>query len=58
MSKKKKINKKHEEQYIAFLKKRLESKNYKNNVSKEEYKKTQEKYQKAKLRFRLLFNNI
>lgn len=42
------------EQYIEFLKKRLESNNYKNNVSEEEYKKTKEKYDKAKLRLKLL----
>lgn len=42
------------EQYIEFLRKRLDSKNYKANVSKEEYDKTKEKYDKAKLRFKLL----
>lgn len=42
------------EQYIEFLKKRLESKNYKANVSDEEYQKTKEKYDKAKLRLKLL----
>lgn len=41
-------------QYIEFLKKRLESKNYKNNVSKEEFDKTKEKYEKAKLRLKIL----
>ena len=30
-------------QYLEFLKKRLESKNYKNNVTPEEFAKTQEK---------------
>lgn len=39
--------------YIAFLKKRLESENYKNNVKAEEYEKTKEKYDKAKLRLKL-----
>ena len=43
-----------EEQYLAFLKKRLESKNYKSNVSKEEYDKTKAKYDKAKLKRRLM----
>ena len=42
------------EQYIAFLEKRVASKNYKNNVSKEEFQKTQEKLKKAKLRLRIL----
>ena len=42
------------EQYLEFLKKRLESKNYKANVSDEEYQKTKEKYDKAKLRLKLL----
>lgn len=42
------------EQYIEFLKKRLESKNYKANVTDEEYNKTKEKYDKAKLRLKLL----
>ena len=58
MHKKKKLSK--EEQhlnYIAFLKKRLDSDNYKKNVSKEEYKKTEEKYKKAKLISKLLYNN-
>lgn len=40
--------------YIAFLKKRLESKNYKANVSPEEYAKTKEKYDKEKSRLKLL----
>jgi len=43
-----------EEQYLVFLKKRLESKNYKSNVSREEYDKTKAKYDKAKLKMRLL----
>lgn len=34
---------KHEEKYLEFLKKRLDSKNYKNNVTAEEYNKTKEK---------------
>lgn len=57
MSKKKnKVDKKaQEEQYLVFLKKRLESKNYQANVSKEEYEKTKAKYEKAKVRFKLLY---
>ena len=42
------------EDYLEFLQKRLNSNNYKNNVSKEEYQKTKEKYDKAKLRLKLL----
>ena len=42
------------EEYLIFLKKRLDSVNYKANVSEEEYKKTKEKYDKAKLRLKLL----
>ena len=57
MTKKKKKPKviiKETEDYIVFLKKRLDSSNYKANVSKEEYDKTKEKYDKAKLRLKLL----
>lgn len=45
---------KQEQDYIAFLEKRLNSENYKKNVSKEEYAKTQEKLKKAKLVLRIL----
>jgi len=45
---------KHETDYVAFLKKRVESKNYKANVSKEEFEETLYKYQKAKLLLRML----
>ena len=34
---------KHSEEYLAFLKKRIESKNYKSNVSPEEFEKTKPK---------------
>lgn len=44
----------HEREYIAFLKKRLESKNYKKNSTPEEYAKTKEKYEKAKLKLKFL----
>lgn len=43
-----------ERQYVAFLKKRLESENYKANVSPEEYQKTKEKYEKAKFKLKTL----
>jgi flagellar biosynthesis chaperone FliJ len=42
------------EQYVAFLEKRLASKNYKANVSAEEFKQTQEKLSKARTRLKLL----
>jgi hypothetical protein len=42
------------ETYIEFLKKRLKSENYKNNVSEEEYKKETAKYEKAKLKLKFL----
>jgi hypothetical protein len=43
-----------EEDYVAFLEKRLASKNFRNNVSEEEVKKTEEKLKKARLKLRLL----
>jgi hypothetical protein len=45
---------KQEEDYITFLEKRLNSENYKKNVSKEEYLETQSKLKKAKLVLRML----
>ncbi len=42
------------EDYLVFLKKRLDSANYKANSSKEEYDETKAKYDKAKVRLRLL----
>ena len=52
---KKQIDKRaHEEQYVAFLRKRLESANFKANVSPEEYAKTKEKYEKAKFRLKMM----
>lgn len=45
---------KKEEEYVDFLRKRLDSENYKNNVSAEEYAKTKQKYDKAKFRLKLL----
>jgi hypothetical protein len=50
----KKPTRKEEEAYAAFLKKRLDSSNYKNSVSTEEYDKTKQKYEKVKLKLRLL----
>jgi len=45
---------KHEEEYIAFLERRLKSANFKKNVSLEEYEKTEQKLKKAKLVLRML----
>jgi hypothetical protein len=44
----------HKEEYLEFLRKRLQSKNYKENASKEEYKKTKAKYNKAKLKLKMM----
>jgi len=41
--------------FITFLEKRVQSKNYKANVSKEEYDKTVAKLKKARLKMRLGF---
>jgi BMFP domain-containing protein YqiC len=41
-------------QYVAFLEKRLASKNYKANVSAEEYQATKDKLSKARTRLKLL----
>lgn len=41
-------------QYIAFLEKRLASKNYQANVSQEEQDKEREKLKKARARLKLL----
>ncbi len=56
MAKKKntKSQKQQDEDYLAFLKKRLESKNFKAAVSEAEFKKTKEKFDKVKLKLRLL----
>lgn len=43
-----------EEKYVDFLRKRLESENFKANVSKEEYVLTQKKFDKAKLKLKFL----
>jgi hypothetical protein len=51
---KKKPTKADVEKYIAFLEKRLASKNYKANVSAEEYAKTKAKLDKERLKLKLL----
>lgn len=45
---------KHEEDYIVFLEKRLNSVHYKQVTNKEEYEKTQRNLKKAKLVLRML----
>lgn len=45
-----------EEEYVEFLKRRLNSDNYKANVDKEEYELTKKKYEKAKFKLRVLKN--
>lgn len=52
--KKKQNSFEHEEKYVEFLKKRLASDNFKANVSKEEYEKTKQKYDKAKLKLKMM----
>lgn len=42
------------EQYIAFLQKRIDSKNYKSNASPEEYARTKEKLDRERLKLKLL----
>jgi len=60
MSKKKKKSDsiEEEEKYVAFLRKRVQSDNYKSNVSKEEFDKTKAKYDKAKLKLKFLKEKI
>jgi hypothetical protein len=43
-----------EEAYVEFLKKRIQSKNYKDSVSSEEFEKEKRKYDKAKLKLKFL----
>jgi hypothetical protein len=43
-----------EQDYVDFLKKRLDSTNYKNNVNEEEYKDTKKKYDKAKFKLKMM----
>jgi len=41
-------------EYVDFLRKRVFSINFKENVSKEEYQKTLDKYDKAKLKLKFM----
>tara|TARA_B110000908_G_C9838993_1_gene264798 strand:- start:219 stop:401 length:183 start_codon:yes stop_codon:yes gene_type:complete len=43
-----------EEKYVEFLRKRVQSDNYKASVDQEEFNKTKAKYDKAKLKLRFL----
>lgn len=54
MSNKKKNDLIQLEEYVIFLKKRIESKNYKANVTPEEFEKTKIKYDRAKFRLKVL----
>ena len=45
---------KKEKEYVEFLRKRLNSDNYKKNISAEEYEKTKVKFDKAKFRLKIL----
>lgn len=47
--------KKQREDYIQFLQKRVDSKNYINAVSVTEYEKTKKKLASEKLRYKLLY---
>jgi hypothetical protein len=47
----------HEEEYVEFLRKRIQSKNYKSSVSPEEYEREKQKYDKAKLKLKFLKEN-
>jgi phospholipid N-methyltransferase len=44
----------HEEQYVAFLKRRLESENFLANATQEEIELTKQKYDKAKFKLKML----
>lgn len=47
----------HEINYISFLKKQLDSNNYKKNISTEQYEKTEQKYKNSKFRLKILLSN-
>ena len=44
----------HEKKYVQFLKTRIESENFKANVSEEEFNTTVAKYKKAKFKLKML----
>lgn len=43
-----------EKNYVSFLKKRLESENFKKAVTDEQFQKEKKKYDKAKLKLKLM----
>lgn len=47
---------KHEADYVEFLKTRLASEHFRQNATPEEIEKTKKKYDKAKLKLKLLGN--
>ena len=47
----------HEMEYVDFLRKRLDSDNFKKNVTEEEYELTKKKLDKAKLRLKFLLDD-
>lgn len=53
-SKKNQPTTKQRQDYITFLEKRINSKNYKNNVSAAEFEKTKEKLDKERLKLKLV----
>ncbi len=53
-----KIDVEHEEKYVEFLRKRLSSANFKNNVDKNEYMLTKRKYDKAKLKLKMMKEGV
>lgn len=44
----------HEKKYVEFLRVRLESENYKEAATPEEYALTQQKYEKAKFKLKMM----
>ena len=54
MAKKQKVTLQQRQEYLLFLEKRLNSENYKQSVSAEEYEKTKAKYDKEKLLIKML----
>ncbi len=51
---KQKVTLQQRKDYLEFLKKRLDSENYKKSVTAEEYNKTKAKYEKEKLLLKML----
>jgi len=54
LKKKKLTPREHETQYVAFLKKRLESKNFLANAKPEEIEETKKKYERAKFKLKMM----